>query len=209
VANEEDWLRRGSVDADQISQFYDDWAARYDADLDEWSYEAPDVAAGMLVAHGAGDRVVDAGCGTGLVGRALRRGGYGGRLVGLDVSVASLRQAATTGAYTSLQVGDLQRSLEFDEGAFSGLVCVGVMTYVPDVDAAWREFARVVAPGGVIVVTQRDDLWVERGCGSVVDAMTAEGLWTPIEVTEARPYLPGNAEFADEIGVHYVVARVS
>jgi predicted TPR repeat methyltransferase len=206
---DDDWLLRGSADVDEITQYYDDWAERYDGDLDEWSYEAPDTASRMLLAHGAGDRVLDAGCGTGLVGRALRRGGYDGRLVGVDVSAASLEQAAEAGVYTSIQVGDLQRPLEFDDDAFSGLICVGVMTYVPQVDAAWREFARVVAPGGVVVVTQREDLWDERGCRSVVDAMAAAGVWTPIEVSDARPYLPGNDEFADEIGVYYVVARVS
>jgi predicted TPR repeat methyltransferase len=205
----DDWLLRGSADVDEVSRFYDDWAERYDGDLGEWAYEAPDAATRLLLAHGAGDHVLDAGCGTGLVGRALRRGGYDGRLVGLDVSAASLEQAAGSGVYTSVQMGDLQRPLEFDDDAFSGLICVGVMTYVPHVDAAWREFARVVAPGGVVVATQREDLWDERGCRSVVDAMATEGVWTPIEVTDALPYLPGNDDYADEIGVHYVVARVN
>jgi hypothetical protein len=31
------------------------------------------------------------------------------------------------------------------------LVCAGVMTYLPDVEAVWREFARVVRAGGLVV----------------------------------------------------------
>lgn len=208
--DDDDWLLRGSADVDDVTRFYDDWAGRYDDDLIDWSYEAPDVAARLLMEHGAGmSHVLDAGCGTGLVGRALRRAGYDSDLVGIDVSSASLDQAAATGAYGSTLVGDLQQRLAFDDNAFSGLICVGVMTYVPDVNAAWREFARVVSSDGVVVVTQREDLWDERNCRSVIDDLAAAGVWTPIEVTGARPYLPGNDQYTDEIGVHYVVARIA
>ncbi|MDW3213699.1 MAG: class I SAM-dependent methyltransferase [Ilumatobacteraceae bacterium] len=203
-----DWLLRGSADVDDVTRFYDDWAGRYDDDLVDWSYEAPDVAARMLLEHGPNpSRVLDAGCGTGLVGRALRRAGHEGELVGIDVSAASLELADRTGAYSATRAADLQQPLGFDDGSFAGLICVGVMTYVPGVEAAWREFARVVAPGGVVVVTQREDLWDERECRSVIDTLSDEGVWTPIEVTEAQPYLPGNDQYSDAIGVHYVVAR--
>ena len=208
--DDDDWLLRGSADVDDVTRYYDDWADRYDGDLVDWSYEAPDVAARMLLEHGSGlARVLDAGCGTGLVGRALRRAGYGGELIGIDVSAASLTQAARTGAYDSTQIGDLQRRLAFVDDDFTGLICVGVMTYVPNVDAAWRDFARVVAPGGVVVITQREDLWDERDCRSIIDALAAEGVWAPIEVTEPRPYLPGNDKYADAIGVHYIAARIT
>ncbi len=207
---DDDWLLRGSADVDDVTRYYDGWAERYDEDLGDWAYRAPDVAAGMLTEHGSDlRRVLDAGCGTGLVGRALRRAGYDGDLVGIDVSAASLEHAERTGAYGSTHVADLQRALTFDDSAFSGLICVGVMTYVPDVDAAWREFARVVERGGVVVVTQREDLWDDRACRSIIDVMAVEGLWTPIEVTDAQPYLPRNDHYADEIGVHYVAARVA
>ena len=39
--------------------------------------------------------------------------------------------------------------------------------------------------------------------------LAAEGVWTPIAVTEPRPYLPGNDQYADEIGVHYIAARIT
>ena len=209
-SQDDDWLLRGSADVDDVTRYYDDWADRYDGDLVDWSYEAPDVVARMLLAHGSGlSRVLDAGCGTGLVGRALRRAGYGGALIGVDVSAASLAQAARTGAYDSTQIGDLQRRLTFDDDEFAGLVCVGVMTYVPDVDAAWRDFARVVASGGVVVITQREDLWDERDCRPIIDALAAEGVWTPVAVTDPQPYLPGTDQYADEIGVHYIVARIA
>lgn len=210
TGDDDEWLLRGSADVGEVTSYYDGWAAAYDRDLADWAYMAPDVAASELLEHGVDlARVLDAGCGTGLVGQALRRAGYAGELVGVDVSAESLRIADATSAYDGTAVADLQQGVQYGDDAFDALICVGVMTYVPDVERCWREFARVVRPGGVVVVTQREDLWEERRCAAVIDALAADGSWTPISVSEARPYLPGNDDYADRIGVHYVVARVS
>jgi ubiquinone/menaquinone biosynthesis C-methylase UbiE len=70
------------------------------------------------------------------------------------------------------------------------LVCVGVMTYLPNVEAVWREFARVVRRGGLVVVTQREDLWEPRTCQRVIDLLESEGVWKALDVTGPAPYLP-------------------
>ena len=89
------------------------------------------------------------------------------------------------------------------------LVCVGVMTYLPDVEAVWREFARVVRSGGLVVVTQREDLWEPRRCQEVVDRLATEGLWTPLDVSGPAPYLPEAIGGLAELGGYYVTARIS
>lgn len=209
-ANDHGWLLEGSGDPDDVAAYYDAWAGAYDRDLDDWAYSAPDVAARYVIAHAPAARsVLDAGCGTGRVGAALRSLGYGGELHGVDVSAASLPVAEATDAYDSLAVADLQRPSSAADGAFGVLVCVGVMTYLPDVETTWREFCRVVATGGLVVVTQRSDLWDDRGCTDTIDRLTSDGTWEPVEVTDPRPYLPGNDDYADRIGVHYVVCRVT
>ena len=202
------WLYGGGTDAARIAARYDEWAARYDSDIRSWSYTAPEVVAEIVAGRvGRSASVLDAGCGTGLVGVALRGAGMRGDIVGIDVSAVSLDIAAETGAYTSVEVGDLQQPLAFADDRFGALVCVGVMTYVPDVEAAWREYARVVGPGGVIVVTQREDLWEERRCTAVIDALTADGVWAA-EVAGPAPYLPDNTEGMADVGVYYVTAMV-
>jgi predicted TPR repeat methyltransferase len=204
------WLLEGSADVDEVTRYYDEWARQYDRDLVDWAYAAPDVASSMLLEHGSAlARVLDAGCGTGLVGQALRRLEFTGELHGVDVSAQSLRVAEATSAYDRTGVADLQQRLPLGDSDVDGVICVGVMTYVPDVESCWREFARVVRSGGVIVVTQREDIWEARRCAQVIDALTADGVWTPIEVTDARPYLPGNDDYAGRIGVHYVVTQAA
>jgi len=147
--SQDGFLRSGSVDPDAIETYYDQWADSYEHDLELWEYQAPETAAAMLRDHAPDvGFVLDAGCGTGLTGRALRADGFEGRLHGIDLSAQSLEIARRNGRYNALGRGDLQRPLEFDDDAFDGLVCVGVMTYVSDVDACWREFCRL--PGGAI-----------------------------------------------------------
>jgi predicted TPR repeat methyltransferase len=165
-----DWLHQGTSDAREVADRYDEWAQSYDADLASWSYQAPTVVADVVVAgHPTAGSVLDVGCGTGLVGRALRARGYAGRILGLDISRASLVVAKQGGAYDELEHADLQQRLPIEDDSVGAIACVGVMTYLPDVEAVWREFARAVQPGGLVVTTQREDLWNTRECQVVVD----------------------------------------
>jgi predicted TPR repeat methyltransferase len=204
------WLLRGSADPADVAAYYDEWAQRYDADLDGWAYRAPGIVAGIVLEHAPrADVVLDAGCGTGRTGRALRSAGYHGDLHGIDLSEESLAIARRSQAYTSIAPADLQQPLTFPDNSFDALTCVGVMTYVPDVEVCWREFSRIVRPGGVVVVTQREDLWEQRQCQSVIDRLHVDGTWEPLWVSDAEPYLPGNDDFAEQIGVYYVATRIN
>src|SRR5689334_8002875 len=128
-----DWLHQGSSDPQEVAHRYDDWATGYDDDLASWSYRAPDVVADTVVTHQPeGASVVDVGCGTGLVGRALRRRGFAGRLTGLDISAASLEVAQRDGTYDAVEQADLQQRLPLDDDSADAVVCVGVMTYLPE-----------------------------------------------------------------------------
>ncbi len=171
-----DWLNQGTSDPREVADRYDEWAQSYDDDLASWSYQAPKLVAETVVTrHPAAGSVLDVGCGTGLVGRALRARGFKGEIVGLDISQASLDIAEQSGAYDSLERADLQQRLALDDDSVDAAVCVGVMTYLPEVEAVWREFARVTRPGGIVVATQREDLWDTRACQAVVDRLQDGG----------------------------------
>jgi predicted TPR repeat methyltransferase len=204
-----DWLHQGTSDPEEIADRYDDWAERYDDDLASWSYQAPAVVAETVIAASpTASAALDVGCGTGLVGRELRERGFGGRIVGLDISEASLAVARLGGAYDSLQRADLQRRLPFDDDAFDVVVCVGVMTYLPDVEQVWRRLARVTQPGGLVVLTQRDDLWTERDCQRVVELLEEEGVWVSVQVAGPAPYLPQGYGGTPEVSCYYLTAKV-
>ena len=205
-----DWLQQDPNDAQAVAERYDAWADSYDDDLVSWSYQAPTVVAETLVTQQPeAASVLDVGCGTGLVGRALRARGFTRRIVGIDLSQASLDLAQQRGAYDLLEQADLQQPLGFEDDGFDAVLCVGVMTYLPEVEAVWRELARVAAPGGVVVVTQREDLWHTRDCQAVVDRIEADGLWTALAVEGPAPYLPEGYGGTPAVGCYYLTARVS
>lgn len=207
--NEHHWLKHGSTSSSDVRAVYDDWASDYDQTLADWDYRAPAEAAKMLRATcPAAAEILDAGCGTGLTGMALRNAGFNGPIDGIDLSPTSLDAAGKHGIYRTLTAVDLQAlPLPIADDSYDALLCVGVLTYVPDSDGVLREFARVVRPGGRILITQRDDLYRERDYDAVFKRLA--DVVGDVEVTEPMPYLPGNPDFADEINVIYAMMRAT
>jgi predicted TPR repeat methyltransferase len=204
-----DWLLQGTTDPGEVADRYDEWAESYDDDLVSWSYQVPGVVAETVVTRQPDARsVLDVGCGTGLVGKALRARGCAARIVGLDISEASLRIAHRTEAYDTLERANLQEPLDLEDNGVDVLVCAGVMTYLPDVEAVWREFARVVRSGGIVVATQREDLWEPRKCQEVIDRLVADDVWTPLDISGPAPYLPHASGGLAGLGCYYLLARI-
>lgn len=207
--NDHNWLRQGSTSSADVAKSYDDWADTYNETLADWDYRAPGDAARLLQRTTASDAaILDAGCGTGLTGAALRAAGFTGAIDGLDLSPASLEEAEKRGAYRNLQQANFQElPLSLSADAYDALICVGVLTYVPDSDAILAEFARLVRPGGTILITQRNDLFAERGFADTLQSMVDAGLISDLMVTEPQPYLPANPDFGDEIKVIYATMK--
>jgi len=193
--------------AAQVVDRYDTWAIEYETDVRRWGYTLPEDIARIVAGHAPIGRVLDAGCGTGLIGLALGASGIGpDRLIGIDASASSLLLAVEGRAYGSVAQVDLAAGLPFDAQTFGAVVCGGVLTYLPDPAPALREFARVLRPGGVAVVSQRTDLWLERNFDDVLGQLRAQGLF--VDVGERVPYLPDLAEYGQEIEVIFTTISV-
>lgn len=203
-------LRNLSSNSEDIAEYYDEWAEDYDQTLAQWRYEAPGQAAARLSAMLDPDSVVlDAGCGTGLTGRALAEAGFS-TIDGMDVSRRSLDVAAEHGIYRALQHADMQKlPLPCADDSYDGLICIGVMTYLPDSLGTLREFCRLLKPGGAMVVTQRTDIFQERDFPAVLEQLESQGLIQDVNISDPQPYLPENEEFGDEVMVHYITCRTT
>lgn len=193
---------------EDVAAMYDEWAENYDADLDGWDYEVPERIAALLVATGLPDgEVLDAGCGTGRSGAALRDAGVSD-VLGVDVSPASLAVAERRGVYRATRDVDLTQPLPFADDRFAAAISAGVFSYLGDPEPAVRELVRVVRPGGQVIFSQRTDLWEIYDCGGVVDRVVADGICSAA-ISEPQPYLPGHPEFGDEIDVIYTTLHVT
>lgn len=200
-----------SLDASVNAEHYDALAEDYDAQLRQWGYEAPEVGARLLADNlegFAGAHILDCGCGTGMTGEALRAAGAEGTIDGVDASEASLAVARKKGVYDSLAPADLNRPLALGDSSVDGVLCVGVLSYVRE-EPLFREWMRVVCPGGVVVFTCRDDFFDQRGYPATLERLEQEGGWQRIEVTGPMPYLADHEDFADKIRVIYGVFRVA
>jgi predicted TPR repeat methyltransferase len=124
-------LSNMSKKSDDVAKYYDNWAGDYNETLADWRYEAPEQVASMLRTKlSPKSTILDAGCGTGLSGRALHTAGFT-TIDGIDVSHRSLEIAGTTGVYRNLHAMDLQQlPLPIPDDHYDGLACVGVLTYL-------------------------------------------------------------------------------
>ena len=92
---------------------------------------------------------LDVGCGEGRLTRELAGRGYD--VVGVDASTALVdeaRAADPSGRYEAASID----ALPFPDGAAELAVCVNVLPHVHDLAGAAAELARVLAPGGALVI---------------------------------------------------------
>jgi ubiquinone/menaquinone biosynthesis C-methylase UbiE len=104
----------------------------------------------------AGTVWLDAGCGTGTLARWLATRGCS--VLGVDAASEMVAAAeAAKGQNCSdrlsfVQVGTIAQ-LALDDNLLDGILCSSVLEYVPDPGACLTEFARVLKPGGVLLVS--------------------------------------------------------
>jgi SAM-dependent methyltransferase len=126
---------------------------RFDGDLTSGSLTAAEHVGRYLWAAEAvrGRRVLDAGSGSGYGTRILARAAT--EVVGVDVDPDAVREAAALAPDNAdIVVGDLA-DLPFPDGAFDVCVCFETIEHVADQSAALDELRRVLAPGGVLVIS--------------------------------------------------------
>ena len=168
--------------------FKRDDAASYDdvADRFEQYTEQVTVPIARRVVERAGlkpsDRVLDVGCGTGVLCRLSA--GQAGSVVGLDLSEGMLRKAAALAAAAphgeriEFRRGDAER-LEFEDTSFDAVISLYALRHLPNPRQALAEMARVGRRGSPVVV----------GVGSAPPLLSgsflAGGLWAAMDAARS------------------------
>ena len=126
--NKVQWIY-SSRDNPELAERYDQWAKDYDSDLEQdFGWVGPQQAVEVFSKYVPKDaRVLDAGAGTGLVGKSLHELGYR-ELVAMDLSQGMLDEAHKKGVYLELRRMVMGETLDFPTDHFDGVVSVGVLT---------------------------------------------------------------------------------
>lgn len=125
-----------------------------------WSMDPEVMERGLAFADGSVDRVVDVGGGP---GRAVEVVDAAQRIV-VDAAPGMLRRARTRGLGTVQ--GDA-RSLPFVNASVDAVLVVDALHHIDDHERVCREAARVLRPGGVLLVREFDPTTL-RGRGLVL-----------------------------------------
>lgn len=146
---------RTDLDTSSVTKAYGRWAPVYDLVFGPVFRRGRHAA--IAAAERVGGRILEVGVGTGI---SLPGYARSNRLFGVDISEPMLRKARQRVARLGLSnveglaVMDAER-LDFPNGSFDVVVGQYVVTAVPNPEAALDEFARVLRPGGEIVLTSR------------------------------------------------------
>ncbi|KAH9825644.1 putative williams-beuren syndrome chromosome region [Teratosphaeria destructans] len=172
---------RDAKDVDDCMSIYDRWAETYNSEVNSAAHEyvAPLLVAQASLTHvkdPATSAILDAGCGTGLVGEALALGGA--KVIdGIDFSAPMLQIARQTGVYRALYQADLTKAIDTPRATYDVVTCVGTFTsgHVGPAPAL-EEFIRVLRTGGTIVATVLEEVWEPFGFPREVARLTAKGV---------------------------------
>ncbi len=144
-----------------VAWTYDLVASRYDAikqfELrdERWFVATPLLHALAGLMH---PLILDVATGTGRLPLALLRERFRGQIVGLDLSRGMLRQARRKLQPYGDQVSLIWQNashLPFDDGTFDAVTCLESLEFMPQPLEVLSEMVRVLAPGGILFLTNR------------------------------------------------------
>ena len=177
---------------EEARDLYRDWAGSYDQQLERGlRYVAPAVIAQMLSVAEPDHtvRVLDVGCGTGLVGVSLSKLGFV-HLDGLDFSSQMLNEARRKGVYSELIQADLNESLDLTPSTYGAAISCGTFTHGHVEANALDRIAPLLKPGAIFACTIHQAVWEEAGFARTLERLGADDVLVIEEIYD-RAYFDG------------------
>ena len=194
---------------DLAAEYYDSkWGIKYDAVGQAQVTSKLGKALGHEPRRYA--RALEIGAGTGYFSLNLLRAGVIGEAVATDISPGMLSRLERSAAELGVRVETAAcqaSALPFDDDSFDLVFGHAVLHHLPDLDAGFREFRRVLRPGGVVAFCgepsyygDRIAAWPKRGANAVAP------LWRALMRAAPRPSNGnGNGGWSEEDKLEQVV----
>ena len=163
-----------------IMKYYDDWSKenKYDKDMLDWNYTGPKETVAVLKKYAPSKdiKILDAGCGTGLVGIELKKYGFS-NIDGVDLS-QKLLNLVPKGYYNKLEQVDLNNSLKAKNNIYDVVMCVGTFTFGHVKPPALDEFIKIIKNRGLLCFTINEGIYKEYGFDKKIKELTDKKSWT-------------------------------
>ena len=168
---------------EEVMEFYDEWGNqnKYNKDMIDWDYTGPKETVDTFKKYfqNSDALIFDAGCGTGLVGKELKKFGYK-NFYGADLS-QTLLNTIPKDLYQKLFRIDLNKSIEIEDNFFEAVMCVGTFTYAHVKPNALDEFVRITKNKGLICFTINEGIYKEYGFDMKIEELKNKNKWKEIE----------------------------
>jgi len=168
---------------EDLQDVYKEWASAYDYDNDHLLGTVSQPLSVQIFQEYMKDkslRIIDVGCGTGLVGVELEKSGFT-NFDGIDISQEMIDIAKQRG-YSKLFIGSLNESLPFESNEYDAAFCVGVFTHGHVGSDRLDELVRIVKPGGIICFTINEGVYELYGFNSKIQKLESENVLKVLEV---------------------------
>ena len=171
----------------EVLKYYNDWTnnAQFNQDMVAWKYTAPTNAAKLLCKYSPNKdiQILDAGCGSGLVGMQLAKKGYI-NITGADFS-QSMMDLIPKNIYKSLKLIDLNETLFYKENSFDAIICVGTFTYGHVKAHALDEFLRITKNNGLICFTVNEGIYSKYKFDKKITELSKNNYWEMLELSKS------------------------
>ena len=163
----------------ELLKYYQDWTYnnKYNKDMVDWNYTAPQEAVKVLKKYALNKnfKILDAGCGTGLVGIELKKYGYS-NIEGIDFS-QNMLDLVPQGVYKKIEKVDLNKALKFKDSTYDVVMCVGTFTYGHVKSEALDELIRITKNRGLICFTINEGIYEEYGFDNKIKELSDNKSW--------------------------------
>ena len=172
---------------EELLKYYQDWTDnnKYNKDMVDWNYTAPKETVSVLkkYAFNKDCKILDAGCGTGLVGIELKKYGYL-NIDGVDFS-QNMLDLIPQGIYKKIKKVDLNMPLKFKANIYDVVMCVGTFTYGHVKPKTLDELIRITKNRGLICFTINEGIYEEYGFDNKIKELTNNKLWNVKEFSKS------------------------
>jgi len=189
----------------ELLKYYQDWTKKnkYNQDMVDLNYVAPKESVSLLKKYALNheNKILDAGCGTGLVGIELKKNGYT-NIDGIDFSQNMLDQIPK-GIYKKIKKIDLNKPLSFRTNLFDVVMCVGTFTFGHVKPKALDELIRITSNKGLICFSINEGVYEKYGFNKKISELSKNKMWN------VKDFFKSNYIINKDVNAWYCLSEIT